>query len=53
MERYLQARTHLTATPTVADAIRKIAAAIADILDEEAACDDLLARAIAAPYVTW
>lgn len=53
MERYLQARAHLTATPTVADAIRRVAAAIADILDEETACDDLLARAIAAPYVSW
>lgn len=53
MERYLQARAHLTATPAVADGIRRVAAAIADILDEDAACDDLLARAIAEPYVVW
>ena len=47
------AREHVTATPTVADAIRRVAAAIADILDEEDACDALLARAIAEPYVAW
>jgi len=53
MERYLQARTHLELSTDVGLAIRKVAGAIAVILDEQDTCDDLLTRAVTAASTTW
>jgi hypothetical protein len=47
MTRYLEAREHLPLSVELAESIRRVAGAIAAIMDARAACDDLLQRAIA------
>jgi Type ISP C-terminal specificity domain len=53
MERFLQARSHLELSTSLGLATRKLAGAIAAILDEQQTCDDLLTRAIQAPATSW
>ena len=53
MERFLLARAHLELSTDLALAVQRVAGSVAVILDERQACDHLLARAIAAPAVSW
>ena len=53
MQRYLEARAHLTLDVDLADSIRRVAAAIVAILDAQSSCDQLLAKAIAGPTITF
>lgn len=51
LERFLGARAHLGLTVAPAEQIRRVVGAVTAIQAEEAACDALLARAVAAPMV--
>jgi hypothetical protein len=49
MERFLEARADMSLSVELAESIRRVAGAIAAILNEQAASDDLLQRVIAGP----
>jgi hypothetical protein len=51
MQRYLEAREHLSLSVELAENVRRVAGAIAAILNEQAACDDLLQRVVAEPTI--
>jgi len=53
MQRYLESRAQLALSGELAENIRRVAGAIAAILDKQATCDALLERAIAAPFTNF